>query len=166
MPKVYTYTLDQETNFGQTKVSGGTVVANMVVEHDCIDPMQVVTMAQYRQMSVVVTDLDQDDIPVVEKDLVLDREPINTQSESESGESGSELSDANEAPSDAPIKSDLHAILDEKIVSALEANGLDSQAKLREFIASGKDMSELDKIGPGRVKTIMAAISNNGLTPV
>lgn len=165
MPKVYTYTLDQETNFGQTKVSGGTVVANMVVEHDCIDPMQVVTMAQYRQMSVVVTDLDQDDSPVVEKDLVLDREPINVQSESESDELSESIIE-NEAPSDAPIKSDLHAILDEKIVSALEANGLDSQAKLREFIASGKDMSELDKIGPGRVKTIIAAISNNGLTPV
>lgn len=166
MAKVYTYTLDQETNFGQTKVAGGSVVANMVVEHDCIDPMQLVTMAMYRQIKVEVTDLDPVDVSVVEKDLVLDREPINVQSESESSESGSEGSDANKAPSDEPIKSDLHAILDEKIVTALEANGLDSQAKLREFIASGKDMSELDKIGPGRVKTIMAAISNNGLTPV
>jgi hypothetical protein len=164
--KVYTYTLLQETNFGQTKVAGGTVVANMVVENDCIDPMQIVTMAMYRQISVEVTDLDQENIPVVEKDLVLDREPNNVQSEGEARESGSESGDANEAPSDAPIKSDLHAILDEKIVSALESNGIDSQAKLREFIASGKDMSELDKIGPGRVKTIMAAISNNGLTPV
>jgi hypothetical protein len=163
--KVYTYTLLQETNFGQTKVAGGTVVANMVVEHDCIDPMQIVTMAQYRQISVEVTDLDQENIPVVEKDLVLDREPNNVQSEGDSSDSSESISE-NEAPSDEPIKSDLHAILDEKIVSALEANGIDSQAKLREFIASGKDMSELDKIGPGRVKTIMAAISNNGLTPV
>ena len=166
MAKVYTYTLLQETNFGQTKVAGGTVVANMVVEHDCIDPMQIVTMAQYRQISVEVTDLDSVYVPPFEKDLVLDREPNNVQSESESNESFSELNDANEAPSDEPIKSDLHAILDEKIVLALEANGIDSQAKLREFISSKKDMSELDKIGPGRVKTIMAAVSNNGLTPV
>jgi hypothetical protein len=119
-------------------------------------------MAQYRQMKVEVTDLDPVDAAVVEKDLVLDREPINVQSESESGSEPS----VNEASSDEPIKSDLHAILDEKIVAALEANGLDSQAKLREFVASGKDMGQLDKIGPGRVKTIMAAISNNGLTPV
>jgi hypothetical protein len=163
--KAYTYTLDQETHFGQTKIAGGTVVANMVVEHDCIDPTQILSMAMYRQVSVVVTDLDPNDVPVSDN-VSLEGETVACDIQV-TEEATSESADvSNDAPIDQPIGSDLHAILDEKIVAALEANKIDSQAKLREFIASGKDMSELDKIGPVRVKTIMAAISGNGLTQV
>ena len=165
MAKVYTYTLEAETHFGQTKIAGGTVVANMVVEHDCIDPTQVLSMAMYRQISVQVTDLDPNDVPVFD-DSAPSAESVVSENQTTDEVVSESVDVPNDAPTDAPIGSDLHAILDEKIVAALEANGLDTQAKLREFIASGKDMSELKSIGPVRVKTIIAAISNNGLTPV
>jgi phosphate uptake regulator len=55
---------------------------------------------------------------------------------------------------------ELSSILDEAVVDALAGNGITTKDQLKEFIATGKELTELNKIGQSRANKILAALAN------
>lgn len=167
MAKLHIITLNQDIEFSGGRLTAGTVLGNFDSEVG-MDPTQVFNMLQYRQASIEVVDY--------EPEAILDSLPMSLSNDE--GEEGDEdeLGDSQPAVSTVSVaaqevvkveevkKSDLYSIpMSESTVEALIAGGIPDLKALIEYIQSGKDLVDLPKIGPAKVKNILDAVKSSGI---
>jgi hypothetical protein len=162
MIKLYTFVLSQDMNFGQLELKAGTELGAFQTELD-VDPIVVFNAFQYRQVSVQVTEFDPEELlnqQGIDTSLAGD-ESEDSDDDSEGGDSQSPNVDSTPSVSTEPTvaPSDLYSIgLTEGTVKALVSAKIDSVQSLVEYVRSGKDLGDLEGIGPKKVEAIMTAI--------
>ena len=162
MIKLYTFVLSQDMSFGQLDLKAGTELGSFQTEFD-IDPSVVFNAMQYRQVSVQVTEFDPEELlnqQGIDTSLAGD-EYDDDDDDSEGGDSQSPNVDSTPSATIEPTvaQSDLISIgLTEGTVKALVSAKIDSVQLLVEYVKSGKDLGDLEGIGPKKVEAIMTAI--------
>lgn len=172
MSKLFLVKTKQSTQFSQTVVPGDTVLFQIFAEVEACDISSLPTLLQYNQVAIEEIEFDEKQfVPDSLIDSESDSESDSSDDESgdnegdESGDEGSgEQSNAGSNDStgiDSNQSIDDLATLgiDENHIEALKFNGIDSVAKLSAFIAEGKDLVDLLKIGPVRANKILAAFN-------
>jgi hypothetical protein len=144
-----------DSQFSHGVVKAGTLVG-IVTMVEPIEPTSLLSMIQFGQAAMEQTDSDESEVIESEpsNDVERDSSPV-PETDHLSEEDDSEFDDETEQ-TDAP--SDLTGILDESLIESLKLNGIETKAQLLEFLASGKDLVDLDKIGTTRAKRILAAV--------
>lgn len=136
-----------DCQFSHGVVKAGTLVGLVMMRDEKIDPISLLSMIQFGQASIVAKESED------EEELVVDAVE-NTEVAVEEPEPVEEdLFD--KAPE---LPSDLVGILDESLIESLKLNGIETKAQLLEFLASGKELVDLEKIGSSRAKRILAAV--------
>jgi hypothetical protein len=147
--------LTSDSQFSHGVVKAGTLVG-IVTMVEPIEPTSLLSMIQFSQAAMEQTDSDESE--VIES---ASQETITSESESigdEPVDSDSEDSEFDDEPEQTDAPSDLVGILDESLIESLKVNGIETKAQLLEFLASGKDLVDLEKIGTTRAKRILAAV--------
>ncbi len=143
-----------DCQFSHGVVAAGTLVGVIMMRDEKIDPISLLGMIQFNQASIVETELKD----IYEPDETVSEESSAFVEESEGTVETVESEDSfDDDQEDAP-ESDLAGILDESLIELLKLNGIETKAQLLEFLASGKDLVDLDKIGTTRAKRILAAV--------
>jgi hypothetical protein len=151
--KTFGIRLTGDAQFSHGVVPAGSLVAKISMKEP-IEPTSLLSMIQFGQASMsAIFDQDEDVEPVVEseeqpapEDTTLDGQDV-------------------EEVEEPKKESDLVEFLDESLVESLAANNITSKDELFAFIASGKELVDLEKIGPTRAKKILAAIAAMQETP-
>lgn len=170
MAKLHIITLNQDTEFSGIKLTAGTVLGSFDSEVG-IDPTQAFNMLQYRQASVDVIEYD----PKDQDELLPTNVPSDDDDDSDDVIKASDATEPNVAVAvsdqvavdkvDNTPQSDLYSIpLSESTVEALIAAGIPDLKALTDYIASGKDLVDLPKIGPVKVKNILDALKSSGIS--
>ena len=154
MSKLHIFTLAKDTNFGSIPIKAGTVLGSLQTDFVCVDPVQLLSMVNYQQVTVEVVDFTEsangEEPAVLVEASEVEIEQVVEQEQSEGGDQ-----------SESQVVCDLSSVpgLDDSLIEALTANGIDTTEKLLEFVSSGKDLTDLDKIGPTRAKKILSALN-------
>jgi hypothetical protein len=146
--KKFEIRLTGDSQFSHGVIAAGSLVATISMREP-IEPTSLLSMIQFGQASMSAA-FDQDE--------PIDQEPIDEVLDSIESETNLEGLTEELTQEPEPIASDLAEILDETLVEALRSNRIESKAQLLEFLASGKDLVDLDKIGATRAKRILAAV--------
>jgi hypothetical protein len=144
--KKFEVRLTSDSQFSHGIVFAGSLVATISMSEP-IEPTSLLSMIQFSQASIVA---------VEQEELEPELEP---ESESSANEDQSEEDlGENEVVEDPKVVSDLADFLDESLIESLAANKITTKDGLFGFISSGKNLVDLEKIGPTRAKRILAAI--------
>lgn len=160
MSKMHLYKLKQATQFNQTVLPAGTVVGSLQIDHDCVDPCQLLSMMQYQQLSVESIEFDPDEA-LLQSDALPGGPSVDLpQSGSADGAAGlsGELSETDDSDSVDSVHEIASLGIEAAIVETLIKGGLDTIEKLTEYVNSGKSLMEIKGIGATRVAKILAAI--------
>lgn len=136
-----------DCQFSHGVVTAGTLVGIVMMRDEKIDPISLLSMIQFGQASIVAKESEDDEELVV--DVVESVEVAVEESEPIEEDSFDEVPE---------LPSDLVGILDESLIESLKLNGIETKAQLLEFLASGKELVDLEKIGSSRAKRILAAV--------
>lgn len=168
MSKLYLIKTKQPTQFSQTLIPGDTTLFQIFAEVESCDISLLPTLLQYNQVAIEEIEYDEKQFVADGSEVDTDSEliSIDDESDDESDDDGEGSEESNVVASEAKgIDSnqsidDLATIgIDENLIDALKFNGIDSVAKLSAFIAEGKDLVDLEKIGPVRANKILAAFN-------
>jgi len=174
MSKFYKFKLKQDTHFGQEKVEAGTVLAVLRVDVEAADPIQLLSMVNYRQVEVESVEVESkepdvdptDDEPESSEDVdtQVDGDVDVDTEQPEGGDldlDGNDDADSESESSDS-VSVDLASIgLEESVIESLHANQINNVQELAAYINSGKDLLDLDKIGASRKAKILTAMGRN-----
>ena len=159
MAKMHLFKLVRDMQFGQELLVAGTTIGALHMESNCVDLSQLISMVQYSQVAV-------ESIEVEEAESIHD-EPEADANADDTGEFESEsdqeqLQSSKAVPETIKPENDLASLgLDEVLIESLVANAITTKAELFSFVESGKNLVDLEKIGPTRAKKILAAIASH-----
>jgi hypothetical protein len=153
--KKFEIRLTGDSQFSHGVIAAGSLVATISM-HEPIEPTSLLSMIQFGQASM---------------SAIFDKEEFQPESDLESFESVEEQPDTTldgidsednvEDPDQSePVVGDLVDLLDESLVDSLAANKITTKQELFAFLKTGKDLVDLEKIGPTRAKKILAAIAS------
>src|SRR5574343_81112 len=161
MSKIHVIKLKYPVQFGQVNVGTEQPIALVTISHPDISLGSVLSALQYNHAEVAeVLDYDEED---QDPEVPEEAAPQPSQEESESGENDPNLegNSGSEGQTDQggqlpQVTSDLAAAgFDEGLIEALAANEIMNLEQLRNVVASGKELIDLDKIGVVRAKKIL-----------
>lgn len=167
MAKLHIITLNQDIEFSGGRLTAGTVLGNFDSEVG-MDPTQVFNMLQYRQASIEVVDYEPEDIlanlPSASNGDEGDDDGLLDAADMQPVASTISVAAQEVAQVEEVKKSDLYSIpMSESTVEALIDGGIPDLEALIEYIQSGKDLVDLPKIGPVKVKNILDAVKSSGI---
>ncbi len=142
-----------DCQFSHGVVKAGTLVGVIMMRDEKIEPISLLSMIQFGQASIVATEFEDNDET---SQLVAEESSAVVQESLDSVDDEDPEFDDESEQTDTP--SDLAGILDESLIESLKLNGIETKAQLLEFLASGKDLVDLEKIGTTRAKRILAAV--------
>lgn len=150
--------LTGDSQFSHGVVKAGTLVGTLVMSEP-IEPTSLLSMIQFSQACIEEkTESNFDHVVLTEETIDTTLDGLDSEKSSEelidSDESDTEVFEENQS-----VVGDLADFLDESLIESLAANEIFTKEKLFEVIASGKDLTELEKIGPTRAKRILAAVA-------
>jgi hypothetical protein len=161
MLKLHTFKLLRDMHFEQTLLTAGTVVGVLQSETN-VDVSQLLSLVQYNHVSIETTEVDKPELESIHDDS---GSHVPTPNEDDTSEFDSEhVSDDLQDESELTPKpeSDLASLgLDEVCIESLAANQITTKEQLKEFVDSGKNLVDLEKIGPTRAKKILAAMASH-----
>lgn len=147
MMKRFEIKLTGDSQFSHGVVKAGSLVGVLVMREP-IEPTSILSMIQFSQAMIEEKEESTDESSSDESEQV--ENVIDTTLD--------EVTEDEQEPEVVSV-SDLTEFLDESLVEALAVNGIKSKSELLEFIASGKDLIDLEKIGLTRAKKILVAVS-------